>query len=399
MNSGQFILTVNAGSSSIKFALFSVSDDNDAHRVFDGAVLSIGWPGAKMTVKDGTTADELTRPVTAPDHDAAAKEIIEWIKPHIGDAPLRAVGHRVVHGGPFYHEAQIVTDEVLARLTELVHFDPLHLPNELKLIRTFQALFQDIPQIACFDTAFHHDLPRVARLLPIPRRYEEKGIRRYGFHGLSCEFIMRKLEEIADTEAKGRIIIAHLGNGVSLTAIKNGKSVDTTMALTPAAGVPMSTRSGDIDPGLVRYLADAEGKTAQEFDTMINDESGLIGISETTSDMEELLHLEANDIRAKEAVDVFCYSIKKSLAALTAVMGGVDTVVFTGGMGENAPKVRERICAGLEFIGMTLAPEKNDASAEVISASASLVKIRVLHTDEALTIVREASLLTEKENE
>lgn len=400
MNSGQFILTINAGSSSIKFALFSVEGADAIRPVFDGAVLSIGWPNARMVIKDSVTADELTRAISAANHDDAAKEIIEWIKPHISDEPLRAIGHRVVHGGPYYHDSQVVNDDVLATLEKLVAFDPLHLPNEIKLIRTFRSLFRDVPQIACFDTAFHYDLPRITRILPIPRKYENQGIRRYGFHGLSCEFILRKLKDIAGPEAaNGRIIIAHLGNGVSLTAVRGGKSVDTTMALTPAAGVPMSTRSGDIDPGIVRYLADTEGMTATQFDAMVNNESGLLGISETTSDMEELLKIENEDARAKEAVDIFCYGIKKSIAALAVGMGGADTVVFTGGMGENAPKIRERICAGLEFMGVSLQSDKNDTGQEVLSPEGSPVCVRVMHTDEAQTIVHAASRLTEKENQ
>jgi len=384
-----YILTINAGSSSIKFALFSVEADEPTC-IFDGAILSIGWPGARFVLEEKATGKKTENSANAATFEAAASAIVTWLRQHVAEDELRAIGHRIVHGGPYFYEATVVTNDVINSLTALTPFDPLHLPNEVSLIKAMSREFTNVSQIACFDTAFHHDIPRTAQILPIPRKYLAKGIRRYGFHGLSCEYIINELRKESSELAHGRIIIAHLGNGASLTAVKNGKSVDTTMALTPAAGIPMSTRSGDIDPGIVRYLAESEGQTARDFDAMINNESGLLGISETTSDMEEILKREDEDARAKEAADVFCYQIKKSIGALAAAMGGLDTIVFSGGMGENAPKIRARVCDGLDFLGIHVDQTKNEAAEGSIAAAESKVAIRVLHTDESVTIVRQS---------
>jgi acetate kinase len=237
--------------------------------------------------------------------------------------------------------------------------------------------------VACFDTAFHHDLPRVARLLPIPRRYEAQGVRRYGFHGLSYAYLMGELARLAGSEAAhGRVILAHLGNGASLAAVRDGKSVDTSMSFTPTAGVPMSTRSGDLDPGLVWYLARTEKMNAQQFNEMVNSRSGLLGVSETSSDMRDLLERETQDVRAADAVALFCYQVKKWIGAYAAVLGGLDTLVFAGGIGENAPIVRARICDGLGFLGIELDEKRNTTNTGVISADTGRVAVRVIHTDE-----------------
>jgi acetate kinase len=237
--------------------------------------------------------------------------------------------------------------------------------------------------VACFDTAFHHDLPRVAQLLPIPRRYEAQGVRRYGFHGLSYAFLMGELARLAGREAaQGRVILAHLGNGASLAAVHRGKSMDTSMSFTPTAGVPMSTRSGDLDPGLVWYLARTEGLDAKRFNEMVNFQSGLLGVSETSSDMRDLLEHETQDVRAAEAVALFCYQVKKWIGAFAAALGGLDTLVFAGGIGENAPVVRARICDGLGFLGIVLEEKRNAGNEGVISAETSRVPVRVIHTDE-----------------
>jgi acetate kinase len=299
------------------------------------------------------------------------------------------VGHRVVHGGPKYSKPQRITAEMVEELHRLSPFDPEHLPEEILLIEAFQRRFPDLPQVACFDTAFHHDLPRVARLLPIPRRYEAQGVRRYGFHGLSYEFLMGELSRLAGSEAaQGRVILAHLGNGASLAAVHHGKSVDTSMSFTPTAGVPMSTRSGDLDPGLVWYLARTEGLDAKRFNEMVNFQSGLLGVSETSSDMRDLLEHESGDVRAAEAVALFCYQVKKWIGAFAAALGGLDTLVFAGGIGENAPPVRTRICDGLGFLGIELQEKRNVANEGVISAAASGVGVRVIRTDEEQMIAR-----------
>jgi acetate kinase len=293
------------------------------------------------------------------------------------------VGHRVVHGGPKYSEPQRITPEMIEDLHRLSPFDPEHLPEEILLTEAFHHRFPNLPQVACFDTAFHHDLPRVAQLLPIPRRYEAQGVQRYGFHGLSYSFLMGELARLAGAEAANRrVILAHLGNGASLAAVRNGKSVDTSMSFTPTAGVPMSTRSGDLDPGLVWYLAHTEKMTAKQFNEMVNFHSGLLGISETSSDMRDLLEREPQDVRAAEAVALFCYQVKKWIGAYAAALGGLDTLVFAGGIGENAPVVRARICDGLEFLGIELDQKRNAAGEGVISAAAGRVTVRVIRTDE-----------------
>ena len=386
------ILTINGGSSSIKFALFEAGDS--LQRILEGGIERIGLPEATLRVKGVNQADNFSRPVTAPDHTVAVGALMDWIEQRIGRDALTAVGHRVVHGGPKYHDPALITKEMVEELRQLKPFDPEHLPEEIQLTEAFHRRFPDLPQVACFDTAFHHDLPRVAQLLPIPRRYEAQGVRRYGFHGLSYAFLMGELARLAGTEAaQGRVILAHLGNGASLAAVHHGKPVDTSMSFTPTAGVPMSTRSGDLDPGLVWYLARTETMSAKQFNEMVNFQSGLLGVSETSSDMRDLLDHETQDVRAAEAVALFCYQVKKWIGAFAAALGGLDTLVFAGGIGENAPTVRARICDGLGFLGIELEEERNTASEGVISAAASRVAVRVIHTDEEWMIASTVCLV------
>ena len=381
------ILTVNGGSSSIKFALFEAGDS--LHRILQGAIERIGLPEATFRSKGLEQADNFSRSVTAPDHKAAVGVLMDWIENRSGRGELTAAGHRVVHGGPKYIKPQRITADMVEELRHLSSFDPEHLPEEILLTEAFHRRFPDLPQIACFDTAFHHDLPRVARVLPIPRRYEAQGVRRYGFHGLSYAFLMGELARLAGTEAaRGRVILAHLGNGASLAAVHEGKSVDTSMSFTPTAGVPMSTRSGDLDPGLVWYLARTENMSARQFNEMVNFQSGLLGVSETSSDMHDLLSREKEDVRAAEAVALFCYQVKKWIGAFAAALDGLDTLIFAGGIGENAPLVRARICGGLGFLGFELNESLNAESAGVISTDSSRVAVRVIHTDEELMIAR-----------
>jgi acetate kinase len=395
------ILTINGGSSSIKFALFEAGDS--LLRILEGAIERIGLPQAALRVKGANPADNFSRLVTAPDHTVAVGVLMDWIEERVGRDRLTAVGHRVVHGGPKYSQPQRITAELVEELHRLSAFDPEHLPEEILLTAAFHRRFPDLPQVACFDTAFHHDLPRVASLLPIPRRYEAQGVRRYGFHGLSYEFLMGELTRLAGSEAaQGRVILAHLGNGASLAAVLGGKSVDTSMSFTPTAGVPMSTRSGDLDPGLVWYLARTEGLDDKRFNEMVNFQSGLLGVSETSSDMRDLLEHEAEDVRAAEAVALFCYQVKKWIGAFAAALGGLDTLVFAGGIGENAHPVRARICDGLGFVGIELEAKRNAANESVISAAASRVTVRVIRTDEehmiAKTVCRVLGLGGSKEN-
>jgi acetate kinase len=379
------ILTINGGSSSIKFALFDAGDP--LRRILEGEIERIGLPEATFVARGVNKADNFTRSVTAANHTAAVGVLMDWIEEPIRRGELTAVGHRVVHGGPKYSEPQRLTTEMVEDLHRLSSFDPEHLPEEILLTEAFHRRFPELPQVACFDTAFHHDLPRVARLLPIPRRYEAQGVRRYGFHGLSYAFLMGELARVAGLQAaRGRIILAHLGNGASLAAVYEGKSVDTSMGLTPTGGVPMSTRSGDLDPGVLWYLARTEKMSAKQFNEMVNFQSGLLGVSETSADMRDLLAREPQDVRAAEAVALFCYQVKKWIGAFAAALGGLDTLVFAGGIGENAPTVRARICERLRFLGIVLEEERNAANAGVISAAAGRVVVRVMRTDEELMI-------------
>jgi acetate kinase len=393
------ILTINGGSSSIKFALFEAGDSLE--RILEGGIERIGLPDATFRAKGLNQADNFSRSVTAPDHKAAVSALMDWIEERSGRDALTAVGHRVVHGGPKYSEPQRITVEMIGELHQLSPFDPEHLPEEILLTEAFHRRFPDLPQIACFDTAFHHDLPRVARLLPIPRRYEAQGVRRYGFHGLSYAFLMGELARLAGAEAaQGRVILAHLGNGASLAAVLDGQSVDTSMSFTPTAGVPMSTRSGDLDPGLLWYLARTENMSAKQFNEMVNFRSGLLGVSETSSDMRDLLGRETQDVRAAEAVALFCYQVKKWIGAFAAALGGLDTLVFAGGIGEKSSVVRARICDGLVFLGIELEGKRNTENEGVISVAGSRVAVRVIHTDEewviANTVCRVLGLTHEK---
>jgi acetate kinase len=375
------ILTINGGSSSIKFALFGTGEP--LPRIMEGGIERIGLPDAVLRVKGVNRADNFSRSVTATDHTKAVNVLMDWIEERIGRDALIAVGHRVVHGGSKYWNAQLITGEMVDYLRQLTPFDPEHLPEEILLTEAFHRRFPDLPQVACFDTAFHRDLPLAARLLPIPRRYEAQGVRRYGFHGLSYAFLMEELARLAGAEAsQGRIILAHLGNGASLAAVRGGKPVDTSMSLTPTAGVPMSTRSGDLDPGLVWYLARTEKMSAKQFNEMVNFRSGLLGVSETSSDIRDLLDREKQDVRAAEAIALFCYQVKKCIGSFAAALGGLDTLVFAGGIGENAPVIRTRICDGLEFLGIGIEEKLNRANSGVISMNASRVVVRVIHTDE-----------------
>ncbi|MGB8215460.1 MAG: acetate/propionate family kinase [Anaerolineales bacterium] len=381
------ILTVNGGSSSIKFALFEAGDS--LQRILEGTIERIGLPNASFIVKGSTEAENFTRSVTAANHTESVGLLMDWIEERIQRGELSAVGHRVVHGGPKYSEPQRITPEMVAELHQLQPFDPDHLPEEILLTEAFHHRFPNLVQVACFDTAFHHNLPRVAQLFPIPRRYKAQGVRRYGFHGLSYAFLMEELARIAGAQAAGgRVVLAHLGNGASLAAVYAGKSVDTSMGLSPTGGIPMSTRSGDLDPGLVWYLERTEKITAKKFNEMVNFQSGLLGISETSSDMHDLLGLEKQDVRAAEAVALFCYQVKKFIGAYSAALGGLDTLVFAGGIGENAPVIRSRICDGLGFLGVELDETRNARNALLISPDAGRVTVRVMHTDEEWMIAK-----------
>ncbi|MDH5639936.1 MAG: acetate/propionate family kinase, partial [Nitrospira sp.] len=320
------ILTINGGSSTLKFALFRAGDP--PVRELSGLIDRIGSSSdTVMSIQTGDGGTE-RRIVTARDHASCLELMMESLNDKLAREPLLAIGHRVVHGGRKYREPQRVTPAVMEELRRLSPYDPEHLPAEIALIRECTGRYPDLPHIACFDTAFHRDMPTVARLLPIPRRYEQQGVQRYGFHGLSYAFLMKELARVGRPgEASGRVILAHLGNGASMAAVKGGQSIDTTMGFTPTAGLPMSRRSGDLDPGLVSYLARTEGMSVDRFQRMVNSESGLLGISECSSDMRDLLKEEDTNPKAAEAVALFCYQAKKTIGAYAAALGGVETLI------------------------------------------------------------------------
>jgi acetate kinase len=382
----KYVLTINGGSSSIKFALYATCEP--LKRNLHGAIDRIGMSGTALTFLDQTTHRHDNLPLDASDHKSAAIFLMDWFEGQRGFESLQAVGHRVVHG--MHHtEPERITQALLDELHRIRPYDPDHLPGEIELIETFRQRHPKLPQVACFDTAFHRTMPRVAKLLPIPRGYDAKGVQRYGFHGLSYAYLMEQLVRLGDPAATaGRVILAHLGNGASIAAVRDGKSIDTSMGFTPTAGLVMSTRSGDLDPGLAPYLARTEQMTTKQFYEMVNHQSGLLGVSETSSDMRDLLAQEAHDIRAAEAVALFCYQAKKWIGAFAAALGGLDTLVFAGGIGENAPLVRSRVCEGMGFLGVELSESRNAEAAGVISADASRATVRVIRTDEDLMIAR-----------
>ena len=381
------VLTLNGGSSSLKFAMYQRGDP--PKRGLHGKVDRIDLPGTTLSFNDPARKQQERLDIGDLTHRSAGPFLLDWLDKQVDLTSVRAVGHRVVNGGAKYVEPQCVSKEMLDELRRISPYASEHLPSEIDLIDLTSERLPGVPQVVCFDTAFHRDMPLVAKILPIPRRFQAQGVERYGFHGLSYSFLMEELARMAGTEAaQGRVILSHLGSGASLTAVRGGMSIDTSMAFTPAAGVPMSTRSGDLDPGLVWYLSQTEDMTAEQFHHMVNHESGLLGVSETSSDLRDLLGREANDPRAAEAVALFCYQVKKWIGAFAAALGGLETLVFAGGIGENAPVIRARICEGLGFLGIRLHEASNAAHAAVISTNASQVTVRVIRTDEELMIAR-----------
>src|SRR5665647_1559831 len=383
------VLTINGGSSSIKFAVYQAN--NPFSRLGYGNIARIGLPDSKLTFTNEKENEKITLTINTSDHRSAANFLIDWLEKQIDFSLLKGIGHRVVHG--MYHiSPEIITPELLDELHRITPYDPDHLSAELELIEVFRHRHPKLPQVACFDTAFHQTMPRVAKLLPIPRHFDEKGIQRYGFHGLSYSYLMEELARVAGPEAaKGCVILAHLGSGASMAAVKDGKSIDTSMGFTPASGIMMGTRPGDLDPGVAWYIIKSEQLTPKQFNNQINHESGLLGISETSSDMHDLLAMETKDIRAAEAISLFCYQAKKWIGAFAAALGGLDTLVFSGGIGENCPVVRSRICEGLGFLGIGLSAKQNIKNAPIISKEKGSVTVRVIHTDEEWMIAKTVS--------
>lgn len=389
-----YFLTINAGSSSVKFSIFSLTEP--LNQIVKGKIERIGLANAHFSIHTLSTNKKDEKEVTVKDTNEALTLFFSWLS-KTPFQEIKAVGHRVVHGGGKYHLPTKITKELLESLSSLSIFDPEHMPRELEFMK---ALFQKWPHIlhvACFDTAFHHDMPKISQMFSLPRHLEKQGVRRYGFHGLSYDFLFSELKkELTSPLLDKKIILAHLGNGASLCAIKNGKSFDTTMGLTPTSGIAMSTRSGDLDPGLMMFLKKTTGMEIDEFNEMINKKSGLLGISETSQDMQDLLNLQEKDFRAKEAIDYFCMQVKKTIGAYSASLGGIDILVFSGGIGEKAPSIRKAICENLQFLNIEIDNEKNENNEKVLSIKNSKVKIFQLETNEEMIIAKSMLSLYEK---
>jgi len=383
------VLALNRGSSSLRFVLYAFGTDGVPAPLLTGKVDRIGNPAVSLTLNEVARGEPATVAVEAPDHGKTASHLFDWLRQRLPRDQLAAVGHRVVHGGMRYSQPEKVTDELLAALRHISSFAPEHVPAQIELIEAVRQQMPGVPQVACFDTAFHRQMPRVARLLPIPRRYDRMGIERYGFHGLSFAHLLEELARTAGPEAtRGRVILAHLGAGASLAAVHEGRSIDTSMSFTPTAGLPMATRSGDLDPGLLSFFARSEHMTAEQFHELVNHRCGLLGVSETSGDMRDLLAREAADVRAAEAVGLFCYQLKKWIGAYAAALGGLETLIFSGGIGENSAEVRARACDGLEFLGIQLDWQRNLRHEPIISADGANVTVHVFRTNEELMIAR-----------
>ena len=381
------VLTINSGSSSLKFSLYQIGQSET--RLLSGSLERIGLHGGQFHVRDapdGTLLDELH---DFADHSEALKMLLARLERRFPGQPIDAVGHRVVHGGPTYTEPHPVTPKLLKTLKQIVRLAPEHLPHEIKAIEAIYASFPGLKQVACFDTSFHRQMPEVAQRFPLPRTLWHEGVLRYGFHGLSYEYIIGNLRNVAgDNAADGRVIVAHLGNGASMAAVHAGRSIDTTMGLTPTGGLVMGTRSGDLDPGVLLYLLEEKERSPATVNYLVNQRSGLIGVSDVSSDMRDLLARETADPNVAQAIEIYCYQAKKHLAAMTATLGGLDTLVFTAGVGANSPVIRQRICAGLDFMGIRVDPARNDSNSPIISPDANPVTVRVIKTDEELMIAR-----------
>jgi acetate kinase len=383
------ILTTNSGSSSLKVAVYEIVKEEALILAID--VNRIGDADGRLTAVDGRGETQLDLKKCFPNQGDALEAVLQFLDKRGLSKQIHAISHRVVHGGNRYEEPQLITPQLVSELRELVSIDPDHLPQTIRDIEVLSRRYPGVPQIACFDTAFHRTMPRVAQLCPLPTRYFDNGILRYGFHGISYEYILSELHVLDGALAGGRIVIAHLGNGASMAAIKDGRSLDTTMGFTPTSGLLMGTRSGDIDPGVLVHLLLNENMRAEEIGALLNKRAGLLGVSGMSADMQELLAEEEVNRKAAEAIALLCYRAKKYLAAYMAVLGGLDVAVFTAGIGEHAPTIRERICSGLEMFGIQIDSQRNRQNAPVISNDRSRVKVRVMKTNENAMLARHAA--------
>lgn len=383
----QTILCLNSGSSSLKFALYRLEAGQET-LLMRGIADRIGSTGGRLYAKDGEGRVTANDEVQFADHAAACQAVLSVLAREDTPHP-DAIGHRVVHGGPNYTAPERVDAALIGALRDLIPFAPLHMPSAFAVMEALGASYPGLPQVACFDTAFHRRMPEVAQRFPLPAALWDRGVRRYGFHGLSYEYILETL----GTGARRRVVIAHLGNGASMAAVLDGRSVDTTMSFTPTAGLVMGTRCGDMDPGVFIYLMREMRYGSEELNELVNFRSGLAGVSGFSSDMKVLLDRRDNAPSAAIAVELFCYQARKTIGALAATLGGLDTLVFTGGIGERAAPVRLEICHGLEFLGVQLDAQRNATSADTISTPQSRCAVRVVPTNEELMIARHTTRL------
>ncbi len=384
-----YLLTINGGSSSIKFAVYGM--DIKLNKMISGEIKRIGLDNPEFIITNILTNEKNEIKIDGTNFKEAAEVLLGWLKEQEFFEAIKCIGHRIVHGLEHTHP-EIIDDDLVKELYKISNYDPNHLPAEIEMIELFKRQFPKLLQVACFDTSFHTTLPKIAKTFALPKKYYDEGVKRYGFHGISYSYLMDELRKNNKTEAKGRIILAHLGNGASLAAVKNGKCLDTSMGFTPAGGLVMSTRSGDLDPGVAWYLIQ-NGMNAQTFNALINQKSGLLGISGLSSNMRDLLQQEKNNKDAALAIEIFCYQIKKYIGAYTAALEGLDTLVLSGGIGENAPLIRSRICKGFEYLGIEIHEEENKKNATIISTINSKVTVLVIPTDEEIMIARDTRKL------
>lgn len=382
----QTIAAINSGSSSLKFGLFTLEDP--LQMIVKGKISGIGSPACLFSITNPGKSGTSCNPGHLESIEKAAELVTQWLQQQARHYKINGIGHRVVHGGLTFYEPRQIDDSLISDLQKLEPLAPLHLPDSLSIINVFRRSFAAITQVACFDTAFHTSMPFEARHYALPRYLWSEGVIRYGFHGISCEYICQQLIQWDITLSGKKIIVAHLGSGSSMTAIKDSSSIDNTMGFTPAGGLVMNTRAGDIDPGVASYLLKKKQMDAAQLDDLFNKESGFRAISGSDHPLEQLLQEEKDDPQAAQAIAMYCYHAKKQIGALAAAMGGLDILVFTGGIGEHAAVARKRICDGLAFAGIELNDELNDRSAETISELASRVQVYVIPTDEEIVIAR-----------
>lgn len=387
VNASRVILSFNSGSSSDKFALYQLSRGQEK-LLAEGAAEGIGLTGARLWIRDGHWKMLSDTGRSFPRSGDALEALFDEIDRQQLPRP-DAVGHRLVHGGPEHFAPQRVTPELIGALRLMIPFAPLHLPAEIEAIEAVASRFSGLPQVACFDTAFHRQMPEVARRFALPRALWDEGLCRYGFHGISYEYIM----EVLGRAAPARILIAHLGNGASMAAVRDGRSVDTTMGFTPAGGFMMGTRPGDLDPGVIVYLLEQKRYDATRLAELVNLKSGLLGVSGLSSDVKTLLDARPTNADAAMAIEMFCYQIRKSVGALAAALGGLDMLIFTGGVGEHAATVRAEVCDGLAYLGITIDSRRNDSHQDTITTDDSRCRVRVILTNENLMVARHTARL------